>query len=78
MRIMCIYEHNTGLGNCAGSIEKVKVANKRSQEWRGLEGLKARLAKDGEAPGVCGVHEKRAEANGFIREEGSPIPQKKP
>ena len=78
MKTMCIYERNRGLGDCAGPIEKVKAANKRSQEWRGLEGLKARLAKSGEQPGVCGVHEKRAEANGYIREAEPPIPRKKP
>jgi hypothetical protein len=78
MKTMCIYERNRGLGDCAGPIEKVKVANKRSLGWKGLEGLKARLEKSGEVPGVCGVHEKRAEANGYIREEASPVPRRKP
>ncbi len=74
MKILCIYESNTGLGKCAGPIEKVKVVNKRTQEWRGLEGLKARLATSGETPGVCGAHEERAEVNGYIREEQPEIP----
>lgn len=78
MKTMCIYERNRGLGDCAGPIEKVKVANKRSSEWKGLEGLKARLEKSGEEPGVCGAHEKRAEANGYIREEEPRIPRRKP
>jgi hypothetical protein len=68
MKEMCIYERNRGLGDCAGRIEKVRVANKRSSEWRGLEGLKERLGKSGEVPGVCKAHEKRAEENGFILE----------
>jgi hypothetical protein len=78
MKPMCIYERNRGLGDCAGPIEKVKVANKRSPEWRGLEGLKVRLKESGEEPGVCGAHEKRAGANGYIREEEPRIPRRKP
>lgn len=78
MKTMCIYERNRGLGDCAGRIEKVKVANKRSPEWKGLEGLKARLKESGEEPGVCGVHEKRAEANGYIRGEEPRPPRGKP
>jgi hypothetical protein len=68
MRGMCIYERNRGLGDCAGPIEKIWVANKRSPEWKGLEGLKERLQKSGEEPGVCKAHEKRAAENGFILE----------
>ncbi len=68
MKEMCIYERNRGLGDCAGRIEKVRVANKRSSEWKGLEGLKERLQKSGEVPGVCKAHEKRAEENGYILE----------
>ena len=78
MKGMCIYEKNTGLGECAGPIEKVKAAIKRSAEWKGLEGLKARLEKSGEEPGVCKAHEKRAEENGFVREEEPKAPGKKP
>ena len=63
-----IYERNRGLGNCAGQIEKIRVANKRSSEWKGLEGLKERLGKSGEVPGVCKAHEKRAGENGYILE----------
>jgi hypothetical protein len=66
MKGICIYERNRGLGDCAGQIEKIRVANKRSHEWKGLEGLKERLQKSGEEPGVCKAHEKRAEENGFI------------
>ena len=68
MKAMCIYERNSGLGDCAGQIEKIQVANKRSSEWKGLEGLKERLKKTGEEPGVCKAHEKRAAENGFILE----------
>ena len=68
MKEMCIYERNRGLGNCAGQIEKIRVANKRSHEWKGLESLKERLQKSGEEPGVCKAHEKRAEENGFLLE----------
>ncbi len=68
MKEMCIYESNRGLGECAGQIEKIRVANKRSPEWKGLEGLKERLQKSGEVPGVCKAHEKRAGENGFIPE----------
>lgn len=68
MKEMCIYERNRGLGNCAGQIEKIRVANKRSSEWKGLEGLKERLQKSGEEPGVCKAHEKRAGENGYILE----------
>jgi len=68
MKEMCIYERNRGLGDCAGQIEKIRVANKRSSEWKGLEGLKERLGKSGEVPGVCKAHEKRAGENGYILE----------
>jgi len=68
MKEMCIYERNRGLGICAGRIEKIRVAKKRSPEWKGLEGLKERLGKSGEVPGVCKAHEQRAGENGFILE----------
>jgi hypothetical protein len=78
MKTMCIYESNRGLGDCAGRIEKVRVTSKRSPVWKGLEGLKARLKESGEEPGVCGVHEKRAEENGYIRGEAPQPPRGKP
>ena len=66
MKAICMYEGNRGLGDCAGPIEKIRVANKRSQEWKGLEGLKERLEESGEEPGVCMVHERRAQDNGYL------------
>jgi len=76
MKNMCIYERNQGLGKCAGPIETVRVENKRSPEWRGLEGLKARLKPTGEAPGVCAAHQERAAANGYLQGEApQPLPE---
>ncbi len=72
MKGMCIYEGNTGLGACEGPIEKVRVASKRSLEWKGLEALRERLAPSGEEPGVCKAHEKRAEENGYTLGEETP------
>ena len=78
MKSICIYESNRGLGDCAGPVEKVQVAQKRSAAWKGLEGLKARLEKTGEEPGVCKAHEKRAQENGYILGEAtSPKPEKR-
>jgi hypothetical protein len=68
MKGMCIYEGNRGLGPCGGPVEKITVANKRTLEWKGLDGLKKRLEKSGEEPGVCRAHEKRAEENGYSLE----------
>jgi hypothetical protein len=42
-----------------------------SAAWKGLEGLKARLEKSGEAPGVCNAHEKQAQENGYILGEAT-------
>lgn len=75
MITMCIYKRNQGLGKCAGPIETVRVENKRSPEWRGLEGLKARLEATGEAPGVCAAHQERAAANGYLHGEAPPPPK---
>jgi hypothetical protein len=69
MKAICMYENNRGLGDCAGPIEKVRVANKRSPEWKGLEGLRERLVASSEEPGVCMAHERRAEDNGYLRGE---------
>jgi hypothetical protein len=71
MKSICIYERNRGLGDCAGPIEKLQVAQKRSAAWKGLEGLKARLEKSGEAPGVCNAHGMRAQENGYILGEAT-------
>ena len=73
MKILCIYAKNKGLGPCVGPIEKVWVAKRASQAWRGLEGLRNRLKASGEEPGVCGMHAKRAEVNGYLRGE-APVP----
>jgi len=73
MKSICIYERNRGLGKCAGPIETVRVENKRSPEWRGLEGLKARLEPSGEVPGVCAAHQERAATNGYLSGE-APLP----
>jgi len=74
MKAICMYESNRGLGDCAGPIEKIRVANKRSPEWKGLEGLKERLEESREEPGVCMAHEQRAQDNGYLLGE---VPQTK-
>ncbi len=73
MKSICIYERNRGLGKCAGPIDPLRVENRRSSEWRGLEGLKARLKPSGEVPGVCAAHQERAAANGYLHGE-APLP----
>ena len=76
---MCIYEGNRGLGACAGPVAKVKVANKRTTAWKGLQALAERLKETGEEPGVCKVHEQRAEENGYLLapEVEAPAPRKR-
>ena len=73
---ICIYRNNRGLGACSGPVEKVKVANKRSAPWKGLNDLTERLKEEGEAPGVCKVHEQRAGENGYVLATEAPAPRK--
>lgn len=73
---MCIYESNRGLGACSGPIAKVKVANKRTVAWKGLNDLAERLKEAGEEPGVCKAHEKRAGENGYVLATEAPAPRK--
>ncbi len=73
---ICIYRNNRGLGACLGPVEKVKVANKRSAPWKGLNDLTERLKEEGEAPGVCKAHEKRAGENGYVLASEAPAPRK--
>ena len=73
---MCIYENNRGLGACSGPVAKLKVTNKRSAAWKGLNDLAERLKEGGEEPGVCQVHEKRAGENGYVLDVAAPAPRK--
>ena len=74
---MCIYEGNRGLGPCEGPVVRLRAASKRTTAWKGLEALAERLKESGEVPGVCKVHEHRAEENGYLLVVDTPEPRKR-